>query len=175
MLVKKPIGGFSCASCENYLGDLKENDEKIFWNKFPEHDNKDINIYRIGNGFSRILNMINVKSDNPNNDDNNILQFKSDIDKPDYGQILNKDNKKDIEINEIKNKEKTNLNSTQYTMKKRNKNMFRNNIEITTIITHPDNNNMTEEANCGFNTQRLRLTARDGTNIFKEAKGKKMK
>jgi len=53
--------------------------------------------------------------------------------------------------------------------------MFRNNIEITTIITHPDNNNMTEEANCGFNTQRLRLTARDGTNIFKEAKGKKMK
>jgi len=60
-------------------------------------------------------------------------------------------------------------------MKKRNKNMFRNNIEITTIITHPDNNNMTEEANCGFNTQRLRLTARDGTNIFKEAKGKKMK
>ena len=172
MLAKKPIGGFSCASCENYLGDLKENDEKIFWNQFPEHDNKDININRIGNGFSRILNMINVKSDNPNNDDNNILLFKSDIDKPDYGQILNKDNKKDIETNEIKNKEKANLNSTQYTVKKRNKNIFRNNIETNTTITQPDNN-MTEEANSGFNTQRLRLTARDGANIFKEAKGKK--
>ena len=173
MLAKKPIGGFSCASCENYLGDLKENDEKVFWNQFPEHDNKDININRIGNGFSRILNMINVKSENQNNDDNNILLFKSDIDKPDYGQILNKDNKKDLEINEIKNKEKSNFNSTQYTIKKRNKNIFRNNIETNTTITQPDNNNMTEETNSGFNTQRLRLTARDGTNIFKEVKGKK--
>ena len=173
MLAKKPIGGFSCASCENYLGDLKENDEKVFWNQFPEHDNKDININRIGNGFSRILNMINVKSENQNNDDNNILLFKSDIDKPDYGQILNKDNKKDLEINEIKNKEKNNFNSTQYTIKKRNKNIFRNNIETNTTITQPDNNNMTEETNSGFNTQRLRLTARDGTNIFKEVKGKK--
>ena len=173
MLAKKPIGGFSCASCENYLGDLKENDEKVFWNQFPEHDNKDININRIGNGFSRILNMINVKSENQNNDDNNILLFKSDIDKPDYGQILNKDNKKDLEINEIKNKEKNNFNSTQYTIKKRNKNIFRNNIETNTTITQPDNNNMTEETNSGFNTQRLRLTARDGNNIFKEVKGKK--
>ena len=173
MLAKKPIGGFSCASCENYLGDLKENDEKVFWNQFPEHDNKDININRIGNGFSRILNMINVKSENQNNDDNNILLFKSDIDKPDYGQIINKDNKKDLEVNEIKNKEKSNFNSTQYTIKKRNKNIFRNNIETNTTITQPDNNNMTEETNSGFNTQRLRLTARDGTNIFKEVKGKK--
>ena len=172
MLAKKPIGGFSCASCENYLGDLKENDEKVFWNQFPEHDNKDININRIGNGFSRILNMINVKNES-SNDDNNILLFKSDIDKPDYGQILNKDNKKDLEINEIKNKEKTNFNSTQYNVKKRNKNIFRNNIETNTTITQPDNNNMTEETNSGFNTQRLRLTARDGTNIFKEVKGKK--
>ena len=172
MLAKKPLGGFSCASCENYLGDLKENDEKVFWNQFPEHDNKDININRIGNGFSRILNMINVKSENQNNDDNNIL-FKSDIDKPDYGQILNKDNKKDLEINEIKNKEKANFNSTQYNVKKGNKNFFRNNIETNITITQPDNNNMTEETNSGFNTQRLRLTARDGTNIFKEVKGKK--
>ena len=172
MLAKKPLGGFSCASCENYLGDLKENDEKVFWNQFPEHDNKDININRIGNGFSRILNMINVKSENQNNDDNNIL-FKSDIDKPDYGQILNKDNKKDLEINEIKNKEKSNFNSTQYNVKKGNKNFFRNNIETNITITQPDNNNMTEETNSGFNTQRLRLTARDGTNIFKEVKGKK--
>jgi hypothetical protein len=30
MLAKKPIGGFSCASYENYLGELKENDEKDF-------------------------------------------------------------------------------------------------------------------------------------------------
>ena len=58
LIAKKPIGGHSCASCESYLGDLKENDEYIAWNKYPhrEHDKN----YRIGNGFSRMLNMLNL-------------------------------------------------------------------------------------------------------------------
>ena len=62
MLAKKPIGGYACASCENYIGELKENDEKIFWNQFPEYNYniKDINVNKIGNGFSRILNLVNI-------------------------------------------------------------------------------------------------------------------
>ena len=58
LIAKKPIGGHACASCESYLGDLKENDEYIAWNKYPhrEHDKN----YRIGNGFSRMLNMLNL-------------------------------------------------------------------------------------------------------------------
>ena len=58
LLAKKPIGGYSCAACEKYLGDLKENGEHVPWNKYPKRD-KDKN-YRVGNGFSRMLNMLNL-------------------------------------------------------------------------------------------------------------------
>ena len=69
MLAKKPLGGHICASCENYIGDLKENDEKVFWNQFPEYTNnfKDINVNKIGNGFSRILNLVNINKENNEN------------------------------------------------------------------------------------------------------------
>ena len=58
LIAKKPIGGHACASCESYLGDLKENDDYVAWNKYPnrEHDKN----YRVGNGFSRMLNMLNL-------------------------------------------------------------------------------------------------------------------
>ena len=58
LIAKKPIGGHACASCESYLGDLKENDDYIPWNKYPQRE-RDKN-YRVGNGFSRMLNMLNL-------------------------------------------------------------------------------------------------------------------
>ena len=58
LIAKKPIGGHACASCESYIGDLKENDDYIAWNKYPQRE-RDKN-YRIGNGFSRMLNMLNL-------------------------------------------------------------------------------------------------------------------
>ena len=58
LLAKKPIGGHACASCESYLGDLRENDDYIAWNKYPQRE-RDKN-YRAGNGFSRMLNMLNL-------------------------------------------------------------------------------------------------------------------
>ena len=166
MLAKKPLGGFSCASCENYLGDLKENDEKIFWNQFPEHE-KEINTNRLGNGFSRILNLLNFQNENKNEKTENDNKFlKSSIEKPDYGKI-NNENKKEVDSENKKN-EKLNFNSTLYSVNKRNKNMLRN------IETNPTNSageaNATEETNSGFNTQRLRLTSKEGLNIFKEVK-----
>jgi hypothetical protein len=45
LLAKKPIGGFSCASCEAYIGDLQESNEYIAWNKYPARDND--KIYRV--------------------------------------------------------------------------------------------------------------------------------
>jgi hypothetical protein len=45
LLAKKPIGGFSCASCEAYIGDLHENQEFIAWNKYPARDND--KLYRV--------------------------------------------------------------------------------------------------------------------------------
>ena len=58
LIAKKPIGGYSCASCEAYLGELKEKGDFISWNKYPNRE-KEKN-YRIGNGFSHMLNMLNV-------------------------------------------------------------------------------------------------------------------
>lgn len=53
LLAKKPFGGNSCASCEAYIGDLKESHEHIAWNKMKESTER---LYRLGTGFSKILN-----------------------------------------------------------------------------------------------------------------------
>ena len=58
LLAKKPVGGFSCASCESYIGELKDKGDYVTWNKYPQR-NIEKN-YRVGNGFSRMLNMFNI-------------------------------------------------------------------------------------------------------------------
>ena len=58
LLAKKPINGFLCASCEAYIGDLKNNEEIATWNKLTSK--KDRKNYRIGHGFSTMLKMINT-------------------------------------------------------------------------------------------------------------------
>ena len=60
LLAKKPVGGFSCASCESYIGDLKEKGDYIVWNKYPQREKNVEKNYRVGNGFSRMLNMLNL-------------------------------------------------------------------------------------------------------------------
>ena len=79
LLAKKPVGGFSCASCETYIGDLKDKNDFIHWNKYPYRDKNVEKNYRIGNGFSRMLNMLNI--DIKNSVDNlNINSYESDDD-----------------------------------------------------------------------------------------------
>ena len=63
LIAKKPIGGYSCASCEAYIGELREKADFMAWNKYPNRE-KEKN-YRIGNGFSHMLNMLNVDIKNP--------------------------------------------------------------------------------------------------------------
>ena len=41
LLTKKPIGGHLCASCESYIGDLKEKEEYVPWNKIPSKGEND--------------------------------------------------------------------------------------------------------------------------------------
>ena len=69
LLAKKPIGGNSCASCEAYIGDLHENKEYVPWNKYPMRDPNErlyrvirniIKLKKIGSGFSKMLQMLNV-------------------------------------------------------------------------------------------------------------------
>ena len=59
LLAKKAISSNVCASCESFLGELKENNEYIAWKK---PFNPQEMTMRIGDGFSRMLKMISVKS-----------------------------------------------------------------------------------------------------------------
>ena len=57
MLAKKPMNTYLCASCESYIGDLKNETKYLPWNKIPAHDMKK---YRMGNGFSKMLQLVNM-------------------------------------------------------------------------------------------------------------------
>ena len=60
MFSKKPLGGFSCASCEKDLTNLYgKKVEFMPWSKLPFRDPAE-RIARVGQGFSKMLSMINV-------------------------------------------------------------------------------------------------------------------
>ena len=74
LLAKKPINSNICASCESYIGDLKDNSPYVPWNKYPLRDQGD-KVYRLGNGFSKMLQMIQIEeNDKKNNANNNNVQ-----------------------------------------------------------------------------------------------------
>ena len=54
LLAKKPINNYVCASCETYLGELKNKNIFLPWNKIPSREEKK---YRMGQGFSRMLQL----------------------------------------------------------------------------------------------------------------------
>lgn len=59
MFSKKPLGGMSCASCEKGLVDMYgKRVEFMPWNKLPFRDPSE-RIARVGQGFSKMLSMIN--------------------------------------------------------------------------------------------------------------------
>ena len=74
LIAKKPLNGHLCASCENYIGDLKESSSYVPWNKYPMRDPND-KLYRIGNGFSKMLQMITV--DGMNTTDRRDVNFQT--------------------------------------------------------------------------------------------------
>ena len=167
LLAKKPIGGFSCASCESYLGDLKENNEKVLWNQLPEREILSTNTNRIGNGFSRILNLVNVSKDPNKKDANNTLR-------PDYGSFKNEIflQNKNSDIDEPNNiQEKKYMNITMVKNGDETKNVFRD---------YPGNNTKTNytsgKQKISFSQEdKFRLTTSDNMNLFKEMKTKKFK
>ena len=62
LLAKKPMSGYSCAACESVIGNLRDDANKFIpWNKLPLRDPGD-KLYRMGNGFSKMLQMLNFDS-----------------------------------------------------------------------------------------------------------------
>ena len=68
LIAKKPFGGNSCASCEAFIGELHENRDYIPWNKLKESADK---LSRMGNGFSKMLQMVDVEDKNKESHLNN--------------------------------------------------------------------------------------------------------
>ena len=62
LISKKTPGGYSCASCESFLGDLKTDKKYVPWKKMPyplrERELSNDGFLKIGNGYSRLLQMI---------------------------------------------------------------------------------------------------------------------
>jgi len=83
LIASKPVGGYKCASCESYLGDLNENTQHLPWNKIPNRDPSE-RLYRVGNGFSRMLQMLNIDNVNrsPEEREMNSSQYKRDVNLP---------------------------------------------------------------------------------------------
>ena len=110
LLAKKPITGFSCAACESYIGDLRNSKYKFIpWNKLPVRDPGE-KLYRMGNGFSRMLNMLNFDNNgnvnlNPyiesNSNDTEKENENESKERKDNGNIINND------IQQKRNKNKT--------------------------------------------------------------------
>ena len=62
MFSKKPLGGYSCASCEKNLINLQGRAQDYYpWQKFPMRDPSE-RIARVGQGFSRMLSMLKPES-----------------------------------------------------------------------------------------------------------------
>ena len=84
LLAKKPINGYSCASCESYIGDLSSDIKKyIPWNRLPVKEQSD-GLYRMGNGYSKMLQMINF--DNTGN-----VNINQDLNNEEYNTLMSSD------------------------------------------------------------------------------------
>ena len=74
LLAKKPMNNFLCASCESVIrGELDKRSDYIAWNKYPSREDKN---YRMGHGFSKMLQMVNddiMRSTNNDNINSNIF------------------------------------------------------------------------------------------------------
>ena len=105
LLAKKPIGNYQCASCEANLKDLEQKDNYVAWNKYPSREEK---TYRIGHGYSRILEMVNEEV------------IKSFENKESKGYNSDDDKKTGNSKNNSKNKNKNKLNESTTFAEKNN-------------------------------------------------------
>ena len=143
ILAKKPITNL-CASCEAYIGELKDNNSYQPWNKYPLKDPND-KVYRLGNGFSKMLQMVQLDENDKKNMgmatqlNNNEFTLGSKLlklDKVDtnlpndnnYGQIKTELNNKD---NKEKSLPKIKGNNTMTNFTKKNNNNTVENISKT--------------------------------------------
>ena len=118
MLASSPISNYRCASCENFIGNLKNNTQYFPWNKFPTQD-MIIKPYRIGNGFSHFLQNINIENSLKNNSTTSDRENNNNLNN-------NNINLNNVSIDKIKNNKKV--------LPMVNNNILKNNKSLNNII-----------------------------------------
>ena len=96
ILSKKPLNGHLCASCESYIGDLKQDTSMKYeaWNKYPKRESTN-RAFKINVGFSKVLQMIQdnnnerEKNNNLNNSKSNEEKINTSIEGEKYTKIMN--------------------------------------------------------------------------------------
>ena len=129
LLAKKPLNGFSCASCEAYIGELRDNTQYVPWNKYPLRDPNE-KLYRIGNGFSKMLQMLNVDGGVTNNnttEGNNTIGNKEPGNQTSTGFYQHKDFGHDIDKHKNNRGVSANINKVKGLPKVYGQNQHNNN------------------------------------------------
>ena len=156
LLSKKPIRGHLCASCESYIGDLNDTNSNIKyvpWNKYPTKDTVD-KLYRVGEGFSKMLKLVTPDSNRIKTQSNSINPILTPSSKMDYEEEINFNVTKDkIVLNSSNNNDNDSvaqndneiINSVKYKLPdllKTNSNLKKN---LTFTNFHIDNNEKTNK------------------------------
>ena len=168
-------GGHTCASCEEYLGKLKDDsDRHIHWKRLPlkikENENK-FKLYKFGNGYSRFLRMINFDSngnaslrpfDNINEIVNNTSSNTNEVAKSNHNNSL------DISNSNTKENEKTSINI----LKSRNKfEKIENELPNIKAVNSNDNldrtNKKMNSSSSSFNFMSPKITRNNKKKVYK--------
>ena len=113
LLTKRMGDGHLCASCEAFIGDLNQNitNKYIPWNKYPKKEQQE-KAFKIEGGLSKIVNMVNMKSNiiKKRKYNKNIIKSNSLNNSISIIKINNEDNTEEL-INRSRNKSTENINN----------------------------------------------------------------
>ena len=112
LISKKPYGHL-CASCEAYLGDLKESTQYVPWNKYPIKDPND-KLYRVGAGFSKMLSIVSVDNNNNNNNNNTNINNNNNNNNYKDNNLNHSYSTNNVNFSKIKNKDFNNSNISNF-------------------------------------------------------------
>ena len=126
LLAKKPLNNYVCASCESIIrGELDKRSEYIPWNRYPNRDEKS---YRMGHGFSRMLQMINE-------------------DKKRMQEIKEKDNMSDLDKSRSDSEQNFVINGSVKLPKLKHKHINSGKIKNNNSLNNEDDNNLPFDSN----------------------------
>ena len=152
LLAKRPLNSNLCASCEAYIGDLKDNSNFPPWNtRYPNKEPSD-KYYRLGNGFSKMLQILNVDENEKKNAGNNIQKtINSNNSEINVANKMNENNGSKSNLNAIKTEINNNENNNNILPKIKgnntSSNFMKNNNTNNKNITSSNNAENVEEQN----------------------------